>query len=613
MTWSLDRTVARGRWVFCLAVFCLLGCKSRNVPPTAKSDPAKPARALADFVDGRRLPVLNASPEPLFQRMQAFHKTLPAPILFDGYAEGKNISAQDLKRDGVSLKDKQFSVMPPIEWGTVGGSDKNRSYLINAWRPLKDIIVSYRASSDPELMRVARNMALDWVDYNIRRDRPNAHKWHDMATGLRAEKLSFVIDDGLRSGQLTEQELTTLLDAAERHGQFLSNPKNLADGNHALFMLAGLSTLCRNVPELRNCDQYLKFVDQQLPKLLASQFSPSGVHLEGAPGYHQMMVGVLTNMQKFKVFGDNTGFAELIAKAKAILPAFYHPTGEMVLIGDSEAKQMATRPELAFVTNEGNEGEAPADPLPALTESGFFVYRSPWQQKPFTQHTFLFFSSGTFDSPHSHADDFTFEWSEFGQPILVDSGKYTYNTNDLRKFFHSTRAGNTIEVDGKDNPPRPFGSRLKGWSVTGPLYFATASVQRAGSNVLHARALIGKPREWLCVVDFLSSKTAHKYRQWFGAHEALEVANEDGHFTLTGQASFKVDVRSLGEKEMKTELRKGETGKRLQGWISRKYGSKVPRYSFAFTQKGEDARFVTLFSLDGSPKSDEVTMSGDTL
>src|SRR5690606_4420045 len=113
----------------------------------------------------------------------------------------------------------------------------------------------------------------------------------------------------------------------------------------------------------------------------------------------------------------------------------------------------------------------------------------PWSETPFSKHSFLFFSAASHDSGHNHHDYFTFEWSERGVPIVVDSGKFTYNRGRERDFFVSTRAGNTVEIDGKNHKPLKALSHLRGFGRAGPLHFAEASA-RHGSKVQHTRLLV---------------------------------------------------------------------------------------------------------------------------
>jgi hypothetical protein len=52
---------------------------------------------------------------------------------------------------------------------------------------------------------------------------------------------------------------------------------------------------------------------------------------------------------------------------------------------------------------------------------------------------------------HGHADALSLVLRAFGTDVLVDPGTYDYFTfPDWRRYFRSTRAHNTIEVDGKD-------------------------------------------------------------------------------------------------------------------------------------------------------------------
>ncbi len=65
---------------------------------------------------------------------------------------------------------------------------------------------------------------------------------------------------------------------------------------------------------------------------------------------------------------------------------------------------------------------------------------------------------------HSHNDKLSFELHLEGRPLIVDSGTATYLRNlQQRNAFRSTRAHNTIEVDGQEQSPldplRPFALR----------------------------------------------------------------------------------------------------------------------------------------------------------
>lgn len=52
---------------------------------------------------------------------------------------------------------------------------------------------------------------------------------------------------------------------------------------------------------------------------------------------------------------------------------------------------------------------------------------------------------------HTHADALSYELRIDGKPFIVDTGISTYNKNDRRQYERSTRAHNTVTVEGKDS------------------------------------------------------------------------------------------------------------------------------------------------------------------
>jgi len=79
-----------------------------------------------------------------------------------------------------------------------------------------------------------------------------------------------------------------------------------------------------------------------------------------------------------------------------------------------------------------------------LGSSGYRFYR-----KNTTEFIFDVGNIGPDYQPaHAHSDTFNFEWYISSKPIIVDTGTSTYENNEIRRFERSTRAHNTIEVDG---------------------------------------------------------------------------------------------------------------------------------------------------------------------
>ena len=54
---------------------------------------------------------------------------------------------------------------------------------------------------------------------------------------------------------------------------------------------------------------------------------------------------------------------------------------------------------------------------------------------------------------HAHGDLLSFELSLGGHRVFVDSGVESYEADELRRYCRSTRAHNTVELDGADIAP----------------------------------------------------------------------------------------------------------------------------------------------------------------
>ncbi len=605
-----------------LGCFVITACLSCSRAEKTKQHASVDERLHEVLQLGRTLSAEATSKEVLTALREA-HRARPVPQMFDLVVKDSDGAEPQTADPAANARktEKQYENVkqpPPIDWNAGGDSNPRLHYLVNAWRPWNPDLSDYQRQASPKAIESVRAVVFDWIDQNITKNRKNSKKWYDMAAALRADKLGFVITDGLRNDAFSGEQLATLLEAAQAHGEFLSDPKNLARGNHTLYMMSGLASLCRSVPELAKCPQYVSYARKTLSRFLKEQFSKEGVHLEGAPSYHLLMMRVLSDLTKSQVFGAHGEIERVLKKSETFPSSSFHPNGDAVLVGDSDAKKISTfadlSPGLAFLSSDGKEGVAPTLSGVAFEDAGYFAFRSPWTQTPFKDHTYLFFSTGSQAVQHSHLDDFTFEWSELGQPIVVDSGRYSYKKDSWRDFFRSARAGNTIEIDGKDHSQQPTGSRLTAWGNSEGLYFAEAKVRRSESNVEHTRLLVGKPRTWLCVVDLLGAKQSHVYRQWFGMHPSLAVEQRERGFVVTGPEGLpKIEVVALGDAVVSTELEKGKSGKRPQGWVSRRYDQKEPRFSFAFKNESTNARLVSLFSLQGSPRKNTVGVSGNDL
>jgi hypothetical protein len=528
-------------------------------------------------------------------------------------------AATDLVANGWQAnQESPLAMVPPIDWGD-GRDDPNWHFQLNSLRP--SIPFAYAAWQTGDAANLGRMLAVvnDWIDANLIDDCTNEKKWYDMSTGLRAHYVGATTAELLRRGpegsdaraeESFERMVEKLVWALHEHGTRLADPSFLPAGNHALFVMLGLATVCRAVPLFEECHDWPSYAVEGVRNYVHGSVSSENVTLEHSPQYQRFVALALRDMDVTTLFDES-----LKPVADGMLENLvwmYHPDAEISLVGDSAGQAIrGESAQLDYVLSEGGAGAAPPVAPMGFYEAGFAVLRDDWSRRPMSGHSYLFFSAAHHSSAHKQADDFTFEWSRHGVPIVLDSGKFEYKATPERAFFVSTRAANTIEVDGKSHMVggvAAYGSALTevGKTESGVQY-ASAIATRRPSDVEHARVL-ALHDDWLLVADRLTSATEHTYRQWFGLHENFDLVDSASPPTFDDGRGNAVRLLPLADHE-DFESARGQDDP-MQGWISHAYQSRVARWSVASRVTAAHATMVTLFATPAVSSASAVTVDG---
>lgn len=526
-----------------------------------------------------------------------------------------------IEKSGWTLRDNPvWHPREPFDWGANPNGDRNWHFSVNAMEFLDPYIAAYLETGEKRYFNTAYKTILDWIEFNLVQGRDNAFKWYDMAAGLRAARISFIYSEGLRNEWLPDEHVMLLLGALDMHAQVLANPRLLARNNHALFQMLGLAAVCEAAPVLHRCGKARSWAIEKFLATARRQFTHEGIHVEHSSQYHPWAVLQIATMLDLGYFGEvDRRFLEL-AGSNAI--HFFYPDGQMHLLGDSGAQHVCSISEmhvaLRFLCSGGVDGEPPAETFHWFPESGYAVVRSSWNVKPLSKQSFLFVNAAFHSQVHKHADDLSVLWYDAGRPILIDSGKYSYDYGDpWRQYFASTRAHNTVEIDGgsySTSLEDAYGSALKGYEWSDEAVMIIAQTEHARVSVGHKRIVVFLPGRLLVVVDVMDGgKAVHEYAQWFHLHESLEVSDEGTHFTVSSAPDGEHVAKAVfyTDSAGATEISKGQTDPRIQGWVSRKYMQKLPRYALANRTRASTAVLVAAFQVGGGVP--EIRLEGGVL
>lgn len=223
----------------------------------------------------------------------------------------------------------------------------------------------------------------------------------------------------------------------------------------------------------------------------------------------------------------------------------------------------------------------------ALAQSGYYLLQAGRARDTAVSAVFdcgeLGFGS---IAAHGHADALSFTLRAFGEDVLVDPGTYDYFSHpDWRRYFRSTRAHNTVEIDGLDQSTMdgPFlwgrraTARCLGWEPTpegGRVSGEHDGYSRLPDPVTHRRTLelTGDPPV-LTVTDEILARGEHELAVCFHAAETVDVTGRGPReFTLGFGAGT---ARLSFDDALDVEVLRGSE-RPIGGWVSRGYHRRAP-------------------------------------
>jgi hypothetical protein len=232
--------------------------------------------------------------------------------------------------------------------------------------------------------------------------------------------------------------------------------------------------------------------------------------------------------------------------------------------------------------------EMPALASRAMSDAGYYLLQSGRSDSP--DRISVVFDCGELGmgplAAHGHADALAFTLRAFGEDVLVDPGTYDYFTYpQWRKYFRSTRAHNTVVIDGQDQSemlgPFMWGARATArclhWEPTaagGKVTGEHDGYARLADSIVHRRALeLDGPKRELIVRDDILTRGKHDVEVNFHLAENCRVTQAaPNHYEIDvgpGGVTIELDprlsVRTLCGSEDP-----------IGGWVSRGYHRKTP-------------------------------------
>lgn len=288
----------------------------------------------------------------------------------------------------------------------------------------------------------ARLVVLNWIDsYRLGSGRIG---WDAYPTSLRLANWCALFFGRYRTETVADKRLCETLwgSLCEQADHLQRNLEWHLLGNHLLENSVAL-TLTGSCFEHPTSKIWFKTGYAILGRELPEQILADGGHFERSPMYHSRILYVLLLLS---ATGDRSlkklvrPYLEPLANS---LAAMTHPDGGIALLNDSAFRVYPKQQELArrVCSDSIRLGSF------ALPESGYYGARTG-------DGHYIICDAGVigpdYQPAHGHADLFSFELSLLGARVVVDSGVCTYEAGPMRDYCRSTRAHNTVEIEGQN-------------------------------------------------------------------------------------------------------------------------------------------------------------------
>ena len=196
-----------------------------------------------------------------------------------------------------------------------------------------------------------------------------------------------------------------------------------------------------------------------------------------------------------------------------------------------------------YLATAGRQGRAPELFASPMHESGIYAMRTGWTDKDSYWHLLGVKLERGEKSSHSHNDTGHLELMIGGEDILIDSGRYIYNSScwkDWRHYITGSLAHNTVYVDDHEMGSVPKVTRVRGvrtwchtFETTGR--YALIDISHNGyaymqDPVFHRRKVVFlNDSRSMVVIDHLTGtgKAAHDVRwAWNFAGTSVELLSK---------------------------------------------------------------------------------------
>ncbi|WP_058302488.1 alginate lyase family protein [Gorillibacterium timonense] len=471
-------------------------------------------------------------------------------------AEADRIAVGDLplfKGRRVSFADGAY------EWNNWLFNSSQYQLYLTRFPYLKNLSRAYAMTGDEKYARAFNQMMEHFI-----RDNPapidDAFRvqhctWEPLTVAVRMFMLPEPFMIFFTSPSFTPEVKMLMIKFFQEHARYVQK-YHAEDGNHVCMQMRGLIQVALLLPELKEAEEWLDYGLTNAPRYLASNVYDDGAQIEASPNYHLVVMRDVHELAlHFKKLGiDASWYLELLAKMFNVLEHIKTPFSQLPYIGDTDVHAEGNlrdvmslgacllnrpdlkafgRPELPFSLlwtvgideveqYDRMEARPPEQTSAVFPIGGYITARDSWER----DSLYMAMRAGIGVGGHAHADALSVNLFGYGRELIADAGIGAFEWTPERKYIVSTRAHNTVVVDGEDqhvrsfhwNTPKTADCKIWDTREMGDSFYVFASqygYTRYEDPVIHSRKVVALRGCGWVIVDVFEADETHRYEQYF--------------------------------------------------------------------------------------------------
>lgn len=331
------------------------------------------------------------------------------------------------------------------------------------------------------------------------------HAWRTIESGIRIYTTWLpVMEIFRRSPAFDDETWTVFLSSIHDHATFLMGHYSNHNRSSNWLSMESSALLQMGImfPEMKDSASWRETGYRRVMHEIAYCFDEDGIHMERTPVYH--LVASIAFLQAVELCRlNNIGIPPyamtVLERSADFIYRIVKPDFTTPMLGDADRENLLTRrsdtsiyegmnlsfftddlnemrayfkhmaklfnrPDFLYLATGGKEGRPSDENHSAFREAGIYTMRGGFGDEDYVLTQMVKLERGE-KSTHSHNDTAHVELMLRGEDILIDCGRYIYNTSiwkDWRHYFTSAVSHNTLYVDDHTMGEVPEVTRVRG-------------------------------------------------------------------------------------------------------------------------------------------------------